>query len=70
MTTYERYEALLVTNNMTSYEVAKRTGIAQSTLSEWKTGRSEPKVDKMIQIAEVFNVPLDYFYRKEDPVIG
>ena len=52
---------LLAQNNKTAYQVAKDTGIAQSVLSDWKTGRSNPKVDKLKILAEYFGVSIDYF---------
>lgn len=41
---YKKFANLLVKNNKTAYQVSKDTGIAQSVLSDWKTGRSTPKV--------------------------
>lgn len=58
---YEKYMELLVKFNKTSYKVAKETGIAQSVLSDWKTGRSTPKLDKLQKIADYFGVPITYF---------
>lgn len=46
---------------MTAYKVAKDTGVSTSTLSDWKTGRSTPKVDKLKKIAEYFGVSVTYF---------
>lgn len=54
--------ALLAKNNKTAYQVAKDTGIAQSVLSDWKTGRSNPKADKLKILAGYFGVTIDYFY--------
>ena len=45
---YEKFAELLDKNNKTAYVVAKETGIAQSVLSDWKTGRSTPKFDKLL----------------------
>lgn len=56
---YSNYEKLLKMKNSTSYKVAKATGIAPSTLSDWKKGRSVPKTDKMKLIAEYFGVDID-----------
>ena len=53
---YSNYERLLRLNNTTSYKVAKATGIAHSTLSDWKKGRSVPKSDKIVLIADYFGV--------------
>lgn len=56
---YSNYEKLLKLNNSTSYKVAKATGIAHSTLSDWKKGRSVPKADKMKLIADYFGVDIE-----------
>ena len=58
---YKKYEELLLKTGETSYQVSKETGIGQNTLSNWKTGRSKPKVDKLKKLAEHFGVPIDYF---------
>lgn len=63
---YEKFAMLLAKYNKTAYQVSKDTGIAQSIFSEWKTGRSKPKVDKLIILADYFEVPLEYFLKKED----
>ena len=58
---YEKFEELLDKNNKTAYQVSKDTGIAQSVLSDWKTGRSKPKVDKLKALADYFGVSIEYF---------
>lgn len=58
---YKKYEALLEKHNKTSYQVSKDTGIGQNTLSNWKSGRSNPKIDKLQILAEYFGVPVTYF---------
>lgn len=58
---YSRYHDLLVKNNTNSYQVSKDTGIHQSTLSDWKTGRSCPKSDKLYVLASYFGVEIEYF---------
>ncbi|MBE6538707.1 MAG: helix-turn-helix domain-containing protein [Ruminococcaceae bacterium] len=57
---YSNYEKLLKLKRSTSYKVAKATGIAPSTLSDWKNGRSVPKTDKMKLIAEYFGVDIGH----------
>lgn len=59
---YEKFESLLVKNNVTPYQVSKETGVSTATLTEWKKGTYTPKVDKIALIAGFFGVPLDYFY--------
>jgi len=58
---YEKFAELLDKNNKTAYQVSKDTGIAQSVLSDWKTGRSKPKVDKLKVLADYFGVNIEYF---------
>lgn len=68
---YEIFEQLLHSRNVTAYQVSKATGISQSTLSDWKKGRSVPKMDKMQKIADFFGVTVDYLLgteKERDPV--
>lgn len=57
---YEIFEKLLQEKGITSYKVAKATGISQTTFSDWKRGRSTPKTDNMQKIADYLGVTLDY----------
>ena len=62
---YSRFEHLLQKNNVTAYRVAKETGIAQTTFSDWKKGKSSPKIEKLSKIADYFGVPIEYFTGEE-----
>ena len=57
---YVTFEKLLNEHNVTAYRVSKETGISTATLSDWKTGKSTPKIDKLQKIADYFCVSLDY----------
>ena len=57
---YITFEKLLKMNKTTVYRVSKDTGIAASTFSDWKSGRSVPKLDKIKLIADYFDVSLEY----------
>lgn len=63
---YSKFVELLQKNNKTPYQVSKATGISQSTLSDWKTGRAKPKADKLLKLAEYFGVTVDYFLKEEN----
>lgn len=56
---YSEFERLCKEKGVTAYKVCQDTGIARSTISDWKTGRSTPKWDKMLKLAEYFGVPLE-----------
>lgn len=58
---YKKFAELLVKYNKTIYRVAIDTGIATTTLYDWRDGRSKPKADKLKILAEYFNVPIGYF---------
>ena len=57
---YKIFEQLLQKYGLSAYKVSKETGITQSTLSDWKRGRSTPKSDNMKKIADYFGVTIDY----------
>ena len=65
---YEIFVKLLEKYGVTAYKVSKATGIAGSTFTDWKTGRSTPKQDKLQKIADYFGVTVDYLMTgKEEP---
>lgn len=56
---YTVFEQLLKAHGTTVYRVSKATGIAASTFTDWKNGRSSPKADKLLRIADHFQLSLD-----------
>lgn len=58
---YEKFVDLLYKANKTTYQVSKDTGIAQNVFSNWKSGRSKPKFDKLLILAKYFGVSVEYF---------
>jgi len=57
---YEKYVTLRDENNMTDYKVSQITGIPKSTFSDWKSGKSKPKIPKIKKLANLFDVSVDY----------
>lgn len=58
MTLYEKYSVIRDIRGLRDYDVAKGCGIAPATISDWKRGKTMPKVDKIKKIAEFLNVPV------------
>ena len=58
---YEKFEILMQSHGVTASEVAKATGIYPSTFSDWKSGRSNPGVEKLSKIAKFFGVQIEDF---------
>lgn len=57
---YEIYCELRDKLGVKDNAVALATGVNKSTFSDWKSGRSSPKQDKLQKIADYFDVPLEY----------
>ena len=71
---YEIYCKLRDSKGVKDSDVVKATGITKSTFSDWKSGRSKPKNDKLQKIADYFGVTIDYLMtgiedKKESPVL-
>lgn len=65
---YDIFVKLLEKYGVTAYKVSKATGIAGSTFSDWKSGRSTPKQEKLQKIADYFGVTVEYLMTgKEEP---
>lgn len=63
---YSNFEKLLNEKKISTYAVSKTTGISQTTFSDWKSGKSKPKVDKLLKIANFFEVSLEELIKEDD----
>lgn len=53
---------LLIKNNMTSYELAKKTGLTTNTIYQLAKGTSKDvKLSTLIKIADALDISLDEF---------
>jgi transcriptional regulator with XRE-family HTH domain len=62
---YLVFETIIKEKGLNAAAVSKATGIAPSTLSDWKAGRSTPKIEKIMQIAFFLGVDFKEFYSEE-----
>lgn len=60
-TLYEKYVKLRDEMGVTDYRVSVDTGIPKSTFADWKSGRSNPKLEKIKILADYFKVSIEYF---------
>lgn len=58
---YTKYVELRDSANVKDFDVAKATGIPASTFSDWKKGKSKPKLEKLVKIARFFGVSVEEF---------
>lgn len=62
---YDKLDLALQRRGITPYRLSKETGVSTATLSNWKLGRYNPKIDKIKKIADFLNVPIEYFLEEE-----
>lgn len=58
---YTKLKEAIKKNGVSMYQISKDTGIAQSTISRWKTQNSLPNLKTLKILADYFNVPVTYF---------
>lgn len=63
---YERFLLLINKKGITAYKVSKDTGISNTTLSAWKKGSISISPKKLEQLANYFNVSIDYLMGRTD----
>lgn len=70
---YEIFEELLKERGLTIAEFSRLSGIAKSTLYDWRSGKFRLKDDKRRIVADFFGVTLDYLdgrtTEREDPYL-
>ena len=57
---YGRIESLIKSKGMTKKLFCEKLGISTGNLGDWKSGKSTPSTNKLIDIAAFFNVSLDW----------
>lgn len=60
--TYEYYAKLRDERGLKDSKVAEKAGIGASTFSDWKSGRSLPKQDKLRKIAAALDMTIEQFF--------
>lgn len=50
-------------NNTTQLELAEKLGVTDRAVSKWETGGGYPDIALLPQIADTFNVSIDYLLR-------
>lgn len=55
---YERYREIRDSKGLRDADVASGTGMSKSVFSEWKSGRSTPKTEKLAKIADFLGVDI------------
>ena len=67
MTIRDRIFAKLEEKEMTQKEFSERTGISQSTISDWKKKRTNPTTEKIMVICKVLDVSPEWLLSGVEP---
>lgn len=62
MNIYANIKRLCDENNITTYRLCKELGFSTALMSQWKNGRQNPSGKKLRQIAEYFDVPMEFLF--------
>lgn len=55
-----RIKELRQKNNLTLKELGQKVGMANNTISQYETGKREPKIETWNKLADYFHVPVAY----------
>ncbi|MDI9472419.1 MAG: helix-turn-helix domain-containing protein [Tissierellia bacterium] len=63
----KRLAALLADSGMTQTELAEKLGRTQSLIGSYLAGRREPSLTVLIEMANIFQVDIDYLVGRDAP---
>lgn len=61
----DKIKELRIKNHLTQEQLADKLYVSRSAIAKWEQGRGIPKHDTVIDIANLFNVPVDSFYEQD-----
>lgn len=53
------------TNNWSQEELAEKLNVSRQTISKWETGKAVPELDKLIALANLFDISIDVLVKEE-----
>ena len=61
---------LRIRNNLNQIELAEKLNVKQYVISSWEIGRSEPSINQIIELSNIFKVPTDYLLDKDVIIVS
>ena len=65
---YNHYQKLLDEKKLKNADVARGANVSNMTLSDWKHGKTKPKVDTLKKIADFLGVKVEYLLTGEEEI--
>ena len=56
----EQLKTLRKINGLTQKELAENVGVQQGAINKWESKQTEPNIEKLVKLADYFDVSLDY----------
>lgn len=66
---YMRLEQLMTARHMIAFDLTKNLGISSGNISDWKSGKACPGTEKLVILADYFDVPVDYLLGRDGYVV-
>ncbi len=63
----QQIRILRTAKNLSQDELAEKLYISRQAVSKWENGEATPDIDKLVQLAEIFGVSLDYLVLGKEP---
>lgn len=63
----QQIKKLRTGQNLSQDDLAEKLYISRQAVSKWENGESTPDIDKLVQLAEIFDVSLDYLVLGKEP---
>lgn len=61
-----RLRELRTHSGLTQNELASKLNVTGQTILNWENGIYEPKINQLIQLADLFNVSVDYLIERKN----
>ena len=63
----QQIRAIRRAKNLSQDGLAEKLYISRQAISKWENGEATPDIDKLVQLAEIFDVSLDYLVLGKEP---
>lgn len=63
---YQKLQNIRKEKRITQEELADKLNVSRQAVSKWESGQTMPEIEKIIQIAKMYDVSLDYLLKDED----
>jgi transcriptional regulator with XRE-family HTH domain len=62
----DRFRELRKSGNVTMVDIAEALGLRKQSIHQWDSQKTIPTADKLLELADYFNVSLDYLVGRSD----